>query len=215
MVVSKFKQLGRQGLLLLATVGILGSLRAVSHSIHVADAVVTQPQISADTAVQEDSPEFLVCSEAADWQRPSQAQQQKQLATDERYSALVQDKDFQQLATQFWDHDILSFTTYGLSARMEPVNLSGLWAVADDVWASCYSHDEGSAINQGTLAEAWLMHHQVVDLQWQDDRYLMVVDPVQQGMQVVQFARREAETALPLTVITTEGVVVEHYDADW
>ena len=212
MAKSKLRKISKQGLVILAMVSLIGGVKAVSRFVKVADAVVTEPQ---STSSAQTTTEFLVCSEAPNWQRPSQDQQQKQLATDERYGSLLQDKDFQQLANQFWQHDILSFTTYGLSARMEPTNLSGLWAVADDVWVSCYSHDEGSAINQGALAEAWLMHHQVVDLRWQDDRYLMVVDPVHQGMQVVQFARREAETALPLTVITTEGAVVEHYDADW
>ncbi|EKV01906.1 hypothetical protein Lepto7375DRAFT_4101 [Leptolyngbya sp. PCC 7375] len=213
MVASKLKQLGKQGLLIMAMVSLMGGIKAVSKFINVADAVVTQPQTTS-TAIQ-NTAEFSVCSEATDWQRPSLDQQQKQLATDERYSDLLQDKEFQQFANQFWQHNVLSFTTYGLSARMEPVNLSGLWSVADEVWANCYSHDEGSAINGGTLAEAWLMHHHVVDLQWQDDRYIMTVEPDNQGMQVVQFARRESEADLPLTIVTTQGEVIEHHDADW
>lgn len=215
MVTVKLKQLSKQGLLVLAIVSLIGGIKAASKFVNTADAVVTQPQTVSNSDTPDDVIEFLVCSEANDWQRPSQDQQQKQLASNERYSALLQDKDFQQLANQFWQHDVLSFTTYGLSARMEPINLSGLWSVADDVWASCYSHDEGTAINEGTLAEAWLLHHHVVDLQWQDDHYIMVVEPETQGMQVVQFPRRESEADLPLTVVTTQGVVVEHHDADW
>ncbi len=214
MVAFKLKQLSRQGMLIVAMVSLVGGTKAVSQFINAADAVVNQPQTISSLDVQ-NATEFLVCSEANDWQRPSQDQQQKQLANDERYSALLQDKDFQQLANQFWQHDVLSFTTYGLSARMEPINLSGLWSVADDVWASCYSHDEGTAINEGILAEAWLLHHHVVDLQWQDDHYIMVVEPHTRGMQVVQFPRRESEADLPLTVVTTRGAVVEHHDADW
>ncbi|ESA36289.1 hypothetical protein N836_08070 [Leptolyngbya sp. Heron Island J] len=214
MVASKLGQLSKQGLLILGIVSLIGGIKAASKFINVADAVMTQPQATSNAAVQS-ATEFFVCSEANDWQRPSQDQQQKQLANDERYSELLQDKDFQQLANQFWQHDVLSFTTYGLSARMEPINLSGLWSVTDDIWASCYSHDQGSAINDGTLAEAWLLHHHVVDLQWQDDHYVMVVEPDAQGMQVVQFTRRESEAELPLTVVTTQGVVVEHHDADW
>ena len=213
MVGSKLKQLGRQGLLVLTIAGVLGGIRTASHLINVADAVESEPQMAA--SVVETSADFLVCSQAVDWQRPAQDQQQKQIATDERYSGLLQDKDFQTLATQFWQHDILSFTTYGLSARMEPINLSGLWSVADDVWESCYSNNEGTEINEGALAEAWLMHHRIVDLQWQNDSYVMVVDRSNQGMQVVQFARHETAAELPLTIVTTEGTVVEHYDADW
>lgn len=212
MVASKFKQLGKQGLWILTIVSLVGGIKAASNFVQVADAVVSPSQTTSGTNTPA---EFLVCSEATDWQRPSQAQQQKQLATDERYGDLLQDKEFQHLAEQFWQHDVLSFTTYGLSARMEPVNLSGLWSVADEVWANCYSHDEGNAINAGTLAEAWLMHHRVVDLQWQDDHYVMVVEPSHQGMQVVQFARRETGTELPLRVVTPNGAVVEYHDADW
>ncbi|MEM7063655.1 MAG: hypothetical protein AAF572_10885 [Cyanobacteria bacterium P01_B01_bin.77] len=214
MVASRFKQFGKQGLWIFAMVSLIGGAKAASNFIRVADAVVPTSQATFSSSA-EDSAEFLVCSEAADWQRPSHDQQQKQLAADERYGGLLQDKEFQQVADQFWQHDVLSFTTYGLSARMEPVNLSGLWSVADDVWANCYSHGEGSAINEGTVAEAWLMHHHLVDLQWQDDHYVMLVEPDSQGMQVVQFARREAEADLPLTVVTPQGVVVDHHNADW
>lgn len=214
MVAFKLRQFGKQGLVALAIVMTVGGFRVASNSVQTADAVVTQPQTVSVSNAQNASA-FLVCSEAVDWQRPDPDEQQKQLVTDERYSSLLQDKDFQQLADQFWQHDVLSFTTYGLSARMEPINLSGLWSVADDVWANCYSHDEGSAINDGSLAETWLMHHRVVDLQWQDDHYVMVVEPDSQGMQVVQFARREAEAELPLRVITSQGAIVEHHSADW
>ena len=208
MVVSKLKHLGKQGLCALAIVLTMGGLKAASTFVKTADAVVNQPQTATSIA-------FSVCSEASDWQRPSLEQQTKQLATDERYSALLRDKEFQQLADQFWQHDILSFTTYGLSARMEPVNLSGLWSVSEEVWSNCYSQDEGSAINAGSLAEAWVMNHRVVDVQWENERYVMVVDPNHQGMQVVQFERREAAAALPLEIITTQGIALEHYPANW
>ncbi|MEM9485889.1 MAG: hypothetical protein AAGA83_19610 [Cyanobacteria bacterium P01_F01_bin.116] len=208
MVVSKLKPLGKQGLFALAIVMTMGGLKAGSTFVKTADAVVDQTQIATPTA-------FSVCSEASDWQRPSPDQQAKQLATDARYSALLRDKEFQQLADQFWQHDILSFTTYGLSARMEPVNLSGLWSVSEEVWNNCYSQDEGSAINAGNLAEAWVMNHRVVDVQWETDRYVMVVEPNHQGMQVVQFERREAASELPLEIITTQGITLEHHSANW
>ena len=98
---------------------------------------------------------------------------------------------------------------------MEPINLSGLWALTNDMWENCYSLDEGNAINEGTLAETWLLHYQVVDLQWQNNRYVMTVEPSLQGMQVVQFERRESEANLPLTVITPQGVAVDIHNADW
>ncbi len=211
---SKLKRIGQQSFLIVTLVTLIGGLKAVSRFTNVADAIVS-PNSLASQVEPPSAPEYLVCSEAPDWQRPSQEQQQKQLTTDERYSGLVNDKEFQEFAQDLWQHNILSFTTYGLSARMEPINLSGLWSVADDVWNQCYSNGEGNAINEGTLAEAWLMNYQVVDLQWQDDGYIMVVEPRAQGMQVVQFTRKENAPDLPLTIRLSQGTVVEHYDADW
>lgn len=211
---SKFKRIGKQGLLIFTLVSLIGGLKAASNFANVADAVVPAPS-SENPASPQSELAYLVCSEAADWQRPTTEQQQKQLTTDARYGELVNDKEFQAFAQNFWHHDALSFTTYGLSARMEPVNLSGLWSVADDVWHRCYSENEGNAINAGDLAETWLMNYQVVDLQWQDDHYAMVVEPKARGMQVVQFARQENAADLPLTITTRQGDVVEHYGADW
>ena len=78
-----------------------------------------------------------------------------------------------------------------------------------------YTEDERNAINEGGLAEAWVMHHRVVKRRWENDRYVMVVTPQPQGMQVVQFARHEAEAELPLEVITPQGVAIEHRSGDW
>ncbi|MGD1856530.1 MAG: hypothetical protein ACFB2W_20005 [Leptolyngbyaceae cyanobacterium] len=213
MVTFKLKNLGKKSLLALTIVMTIGGIKAASTFVRTADAVVPQTQTDS-IDVRQPSSEYLVCSEAASWQRPSLNQQQKQLEENERYSSLLQDKDFQQLSEQLWQHDVLSFTTYGLSARMEPINLSGLWTVAEDVWTNCYSQDEGNAINAGNLAEAWVMNYRVVDVQWQEGQYVLVVTPGS-GMQVVQFVRHETEAELPLTVITTEGSVVAHHSADW
>ena len=95
MVASKLQKLGKQGLVALAIVTTMGGIKAASNFVNTADAVVTQPQAASSPDVQ-DASAFLVCSEAANWQRPDPDQQQKQLATDERYSTLLQDKDFQQ-----------------------------------------------------------------------------------------------------------------------
>ncbi|NEQ49670.1 MAG: hypothetical protein F6K11_05990 [Leptolyngbya sp. SIO3F4] len=209
MVRSKLKHLGKKSLFALAIVMTIGGVKAASTFVRTAGAVVTQSSTTSANS------EFSVCSESPAWERPSLEQQQKQLATDERYTAILQDKDFQQLANQFWQHDVLSFTTYGLSARMEPINLSGLWSVADDVWTNCYSNDEGSTINTGDMAEVWVMNHRIIDVHWEDNHYIMELEPHQQGMQVVQFKRYETEAELPLTIVTPQGIPIEHHVADW
>ncbi len=159
--------------------------------------------------------EFEVCAAVGDWQRPSDTDQAKQLGSDNRYDAALEEDDWLKRASdQFWDRQAISFTTYGLSARMEPVNLSGVWTVADDLW-NCYEPETTTAINEGDLAETWLLNHQITSLQWEGDRYIMTVEPTATGMQVVQFNRVDDLTALPLEIVTVSGSIVDVVSGDW
>lgn len=209
------QQLGKISLGFLIAAGLTVSCSSTQQSLSALDAVTvsTDSQLAASPAAA--GAEFTICGESATWQRPDPRQQHKQLATDGRYSELLDDKAFQQVANQFWDRSILSFTTYGLSARTEPMMLSGLWSLDESVWTACYSGSAASDINAGLVAEAWLLHHRVVDMQWQGDRYLMVVEPTLQGMQVVQFARRDRSAELPLSVVTVAGEELPVQSGDW
>ncbi len=162
--------------------------------------------------------EFEVCAAVDSWQRPSDAEQAKKLNQDARYAVALSNDDLENsskmAASQFWDHQVISFTTYGLSARMEPVNLSGLWTVEDQL-LDCYAPEATTAINEGDRAETWLLNQQVTSLEWDGSRYVMTVDPSSAGMQIVQFERVDSAASLPLTVVTGSGLAVEVASGDW
>ncbi|MEL6552405.1 MAG: hypothetical protein AAFQ63_02915 [Cyanobacteria bacterium J06621_11] len=157
---------------------------------------------------------FEVCASVDSWQRPSAEQQAKQLGEDARYANAETDSQLKRASEQFWQQQAVSFTTYGLSARMEPTNLSGVWTVADELW-SCYTPETTVAINEGEMAETWLLNQQITNLQWEGDRYLMTVEPAPTGMQVIQFGRVDDLTELPLEIVTESGTSVEVVSGDW
>ncbi|HIK44638.1 MAG TPA: hypothetical protein IGR64_07080 [Leptolyngbyaceae cyanobacterium M65_K2018_010] len=155
-----------------------------------------------------------ICLNLPDWQRPPNHVQQKQLQTMDRYRFALQDEPLVSLAKDWWSHEVFSFTTYGLSARTDPLYLSGLWTAIEATW-TCYDGSQPEQINDGDLAEVWLINHRLVSLQWQESQYLMVVEPGQAGLQLIQFPRREREQPLPLSLITVTGEALAVMSGDW
>jgi hypothetical protein len=171
----------------------------------------SDPAFSAATA---NSLSVEICLNLTDWQRPSELAQAKQLETMPRYGVALQSDPLDEMAKDWWSHEIFSFTTYGLSARTDPLYLSGIWTALDDTW-DCYSGDQPEQINRGERAEMWLLHHRLVGLEWQDDQYVATVEPADSGLQLVQFARRESAQSLPLSIITTTGQTLAVLSGDW
>ncbi|MFQ4135240.1 hypothetical protein PGN35_002875 [Nodosilinea sp. PGN35] len=155
-----------------------------------------------------------VCAHLPDWQRPSEVAQMKQLEAMPHYGEALHSDPLAALAKTWWSHEIFVFTTYGLSARTDPLYLSGVWTAMDDTW-DCYSGDQPEQINQSELAEMWLLHHRLVGLEWQDDQYLVTVEPVGSGLQLVQFPRQERGQSLPLNIVTTTGQALAVMSGDW
>jgi hypothetical protein len=155
-----------------------------------------------------------VCVNLSDWQRPSEIAQAKQLESMPEYAGALQSDPLADIAKAWWGHEIFSFTTYGLSARTEPLYFSGLWTALDNIW-DCYDGDQAEQINQGNLAEIWLLNHQLVGLSWQDDQYIVTVEPRDQGLQLVQFPRQENGQTLPLHIVTTTGQELAVMSGDW
>jgi hypothetical protein len=155
-----------------------------------------------------------ICLDLPDWQRPSEGVQFKQLEAMPHYGPALEEAPLAELSKAWWSHEIFSFTTYGLSARTDPLYLSGLWSAMDEIWA-CYSGDQGEQINQGERAELWLLHHRLAGLEWQGGEYRVIVEPVETGLQLVQFPRRERGEQLPLTVVTTAGQSLAVMSGDW
>ncbi|WP_017299651.1 hypothetical protein [Nodosilinea nodulosa] len=155
-----------------------------------------------------------ICANLPDWQRPSDLAQIKQLESMPGYGEALQSDPLAELAKAWWSNEFFSFTTYGLSARTDPLYLSGVWTAMDDTWG-CYSADQPEQINRGELAELWLLHHRLVNLVWQDEHYLATVEPTDTGLQLVQFPRREHNQGLPLSIVTTTGQALAVMSGDW
>ncbi|MGB3136503.1 MAG: hypothetical protein WBB18_06850 [Nodosilinea sp.] len=155
-----------------------------------------------------------ICVDLPDWQRPSDLAQMKQLESMPIYREALESDSLDDLVKAWWSHKLFSFTTYGLSARTDPLYLSGVWTAVDSTW-DCYSSEQAEQINQGELAEIWLLHHRLVDLTWQDDHYLAIVEPADTGLQLVQFSRRESAEGLPLSIITPSGQALATMSGDW
>ncbi|MGB3296655.1 MAG: hypothetical protein WBA76_00190 [Phormidesmis sp.] len=192
-----------------------GSQDAIAQEVVSSEAALPQRKANAKDT---DSVNFDVCANVENWQRPSEAEQAKRVSNNPRYSEALAssstDDSLKRESTQFWDHQAISFTTYGLSARVEPENLSGVWTATDEM-ANCYQPETTVAINQGDRAETWLLNHRISDLQWEGDRYLMTVEPASTGLQVIQFDRVDEMASLPLEVVTTNGSPVDTMSGDW
>jgi hypothetical protein len=158
--------------------------------------------------------DFEVCADVENWQRPSEADQAKRLDDNGRYGEALTSGSLKRSSTLFWDHQVISFTTYGLSARVEPENFSGVWTAIDEM-ASCYQPEQTVAINEGDRAETWLLNQRISDLQWEGDRYVMTVEPASTGLQVVHFDRVDTAANLPLEVVTNTGDNVTVVSGDW
>lgn len=157
---------------------------------------------------------FDVCANVENWQRPSEAAQDKRLSSNARYGESLASGSLKDASAKFQDHQVISFTTYGLSARIEPEDFSGAWTAIDEM-ANCYQPETVMAINQGDRAETWLLNQRISNLQWEGDRYIMTVEPAPTGLQVVQFNRTDKLAALPLEVVTTSGSPVNVTSGDW
>lgn len=157
---------------------------------------------------------YDICADLATWVRPEFAVQQQTVLQDPRYSQSLGQEPLRTLSEQFWMQSIITFTTYGLSARVEPMNFSGVWTATAQL-EPCYGGDRPVAINQGDWAEVWIIGHRLAGIEWSNGQYLLTVEPTTQGLQVVQFERQETQSPLALAAVTPEGTVVSSISGDW
>ncbi|HAT14489.1 MAG TPA: hypothetical protein DCS91_13800 [Microcoleaceae bacterium UBA11344] len=100
-------------------------------------------------------------------------------------------------------------TFYGAAALNDPIFMSGLWTlIKDAAWADrieCHKPAAIQKINSGQLAEVWLLQHRSIRIEWQGNRYIIVVTPVERGVQFIQFPRVERQSPLILKVVAENG----------
>ncbi|MGB8689714.1 MAG: hypothetical protein WCD53_20570 [Microcoleus sp.] len=142
--------------------------------------------------------QFQICSESQSWVRPSETEQIARLKSLPRYVG-------HEVNSRFWTDNIFLFTSYGLSARHEPIFMSGLWTIEDSAFQCYKPQGISQKINSGQLAEVWLLQHKVIRVEWQYNRYIMVVSPVERGVQFIQFPRVERQFPLILKVVAENG----------
>jgi hypothetical protein len=155
-----------------------------------------------------------LCLDLPTWQRPSRQLQEKTLQALPDYGLFLEDEFLATTLKTWWNHQIFSFTTYGLSARTDPFYLSGLWTAMEATWA-CYDGDQPDRFNQGQLVELWLIQHRLLGVEWRDHQYIVTVEPSQSGLQLVQFPRQETAATLPLSLISSTGEHVPVLSGDW
>lgn len=172
---------------------------------------------STDTAVVEfpsQTVAFEVCGDIPDWQRLELSEQTTALMENPRYGEALNEEPLKELFEKFWHESVITFTTYGLSARTEPVFLSGVWTGINAMDA-CYEGDRPEAINQNELAEMWLIGHRIIDITWTGEEYQVTVDSTSEGLQFVQFERFEEDATLPIVVLEEDGHEIAAASGDW
>jgi hypothetical protein len=156
---------------------------------------------------------FGVCSSFPTWVRPAIDSQHQQIQSTGRYPDAKTNREIQNIIKQFWTQNAISFGSYGISARVDPIYLSGLWTMPntlDRISNKCYtSKQQIAGLNSGKTAEVWLLLHKVRSVKWLENRYVMVVQPVRQGAQFIQFARVDRQPIPSLQVITEDGKDLE------
>lgn len=210
-------QLLGTGAIYFGVVGLSGCPASVVAQAPDAEMIPVVQSNSTDTAIADFPPQavvFEVCGDLPDWERLSLTDQTAELLNNPRYGAAIHEEPLKTLFDKFWNESVITFTTYGLSARTEPVYLSGVWTGIEQMDA-CYGGDRPEAINTGELAEVWLIGHRVVDIEWTGNEYELTVDSVPSGLQFVQFARLESELTLPIVVIEADGDHLTAASGDW
>src|SRR5262245_40726079 len=122
---------------------------------------------------------FHVCFEDRSWRRPSAAEHISLLNAQRRYRKMTPARLRQ---VPYWTRDVLVFTSYGLSARHDQLNLSGLWSLEDPkdaFFTRCYDHGGAQRLGEERVAEAWLIGYRARELRWRAKRYVLVVERVQ------------------------------------
>jgi hypothetical protein len=149
---------------------------------------------------------FQVCVEAKNWVRPSPAKQKEYLESFKRYSK----KQVEKLGGDYWTNDIFAFINYpGGSGIFDINNLSGIWSLKDGEAIKNKQCTSISSIESKHKADIWLFTYKPMSIKWVSNSYVMVVKPIQKGIQVIHFDRKENQDKLPLTVVTESGKQVQ------
>jgi hypothetical protein len=154
---------------------------------------------AAEIVAQGEDVPFDVCGGVSTWVRPSEEQQASRIWEFGRYAGMGAD-----VLEYLWTHDF--FVNYGsASVEQDMRDLSGLWTLPAGVRATCFEQARQDAILQLRMAEVWVLFHTVKEIRRVGTSYTVIVEPVEQGVQFVQFPRPERQLPLTLYFVTQEG----------
>ncbi len=205
--------------LILSSLGLAGCplSRSLADAVpSVQEAIPLAQPTSTETAIANSPPQTVpheICGAMPDWERLSLEDQTAALMANPRYGEALETEPLKSLFEKFWNESLITFTTYGLSARTEPVYLSGVWTEIDAM-SACYEGDRPAAINAGTLAEMWLIGYQIVEFVWTGETYQVTVEPTT-GLRFIQFERLEDEDTLSMVVLESDGDPLTVASGDW
>lgn len=175
------------------------SLIIPPQSSSVSGGTPTPVATAANSVVPGEPVAFEVCGEAAAWRRPSEAEQKAKWWDNGRYAGASAET-----INYPWTHDFL--VTYGsASLEYDLINLSGLWTLPDDVRAKCIEPTASDAVLNLRQAEVWALLHRVLSVSHVGADYYIVVEPADQGVQFIEFARPEQQVPLTLHFVTGDG----------
>lgn len=145
---------------------------------------------------------FEVCAEAPLWVRPSEEEQTSIWELD-RYVGTEEE-----VLKHPWTHNF--FVVYGHAVlEYDLTNLSGLWALPNGARAACYEPERHDATLKLQKAEIWVLLFTVREIRRVGSSYVIIVEPVEQGVQFVQFPRPSQQLPLDLHFVTQDGRVIE------
>jgi len=160
------------------------------------------PTVAEIMAQGEEIP-FEICGESTTWERPAEQEQNAKWWSSGRYAG-----GNEEVIKYLWIHNF--FVVYGTaSGEYDITNLSGLWTLPGDVRAKCFEPERHDAILKLQTAEVWALLHRVKSVKRLDTHYVVVVEPMEQGVQFVQFARPERWLPLTLHSVTEDGQEIE------
>lgn len=153
---------------------------------------------------------FLVCASSEDWVRPSEDEQRMTWWENLRYAS--DDPQTQAHVLYPWTHNFVMH--YGsASLEYDLVNLTGIWTATDLEW-QCDSWWRESRLGTGAelgveiWAEIWVLGYRVESIKHLGPDYVIVVEPIDRGFQVVDF-QRPAPMSLNFAFVTPEGQILD------
>jgi len=176
---------------------------AEGFDLALAPMVPSAPLIVPAILAQGEELAFEVCGESTTWERPPESEQDDKWWRSGRYDG-VDDSVIQYP----WTHAF--FVTYGHGSTSYDIeNLSGLWTLPEDVWARCREPECQDAILKLEIAEVWALSHRVTSVRRLGAHTVVVVEPVESGVQFVQFPRPEQQVPLTFHFVTGDGQEID------